>query len=226
MTTTRSKSSELENIIDQKLSSLASKENIAELKSLILEQKETILSLRDQLSKQENDISKMNDKIAILSNTVDVLRKNQDNQEQYSRRYCLRMNGIKKNQDENESSDVCINKVVKVCQNLNLDIKNEDIDRAHRIGRDRKTIMIKFHSFRKRTLVYKERKKASDSIKIYLDLTQERLKLLDDAKALITNESNEDFIFCPINCNTVAKLKNNNFKFFDSLDKFKEILSL
>ena len=225
MTNTRSKaiSVEIEEIIDKKLSVLASKESIEDLRALIIKQNTIIESLREDVSNQEALISKMNDKIAVLSNTVDVLKSQQDNQEQYSRRYCLRVTGIPKEDDE--SSKTCVEKVIKVCQDLNLDIKNEDIDRAHRIGKDKKTMIVKFHSFRKRTMFYKNRKNGDDSIKVHLDLTKRRLNLLDEARSLINNDNNVDFVFGDINCNTVAKLKDDTYVFFDSIKKFQEILS-
>ena len=67
---------------------------------------------------------------------------------------------------------------------MNLDVKGEDIDRAHRIVRDRKTMIVKFYSFGKRRSVYKERKKAKNNIKIHLDLTKSSFTLLNKTKKL------------------------------------------
>jgi len=50
-----------------------------------------------------------------------------------------RLKGIKK--DRSETPDACVKKVVKVFENLTLDITARDTDRAHRVGKD-KTVMI------------------------------------------------------------------------------------
>lgn len=233
---TRKVASNIEELINRKFRELettvASKEGIEDLKLLIMEQNEKIekqnleiLSLKATVLSQEKNLSNMNDKIAVLSNSIDVLKKQSDNQEQYSRRYCLRVKGIEK--ENYETPNTCIDKVVKVCKNLDVDINASDIDRAHRVGKDNKAIIVKFFDFKKRTALYRNRKKKEmGPIKIHLDLTKHRLDLLDKTKSLINKSSNVDFVFADINCNTVAKLKNNEFMFFDSVKKFEEILSM
>ena len=65
-------------ILDEKLSSLASKENFKELKELILAQNLEIQSLRERVDKQDVQISKLNDKIGVLTGSIDTLKKVQD----------------------------------------------------------------------------------------------------------------------------------------------------
>ena len=122
----------------------------------------------------------------------------------------MRIKGLKT--ESHENPDTCVEKVVKVCKELSIDITVSDIDRAHRVGKDSKSIIVKFFSFKKRSLLYKNRKRIKGSAKIYLDITKQRLDLLDRAKSLLTERSNVDFVFADINCNTVAKLKNDNIK--------------
>jgi len=38
---------------------------------------------------------------------------------------------------------------------------------------------------------------------------------------LISDDSNVDFVFADINCNTVARMKSNEYKFFDNIFTFK-----
>ena len=173
----------------------------------------------ERIVKLEVSISNLNDKVAVLNNTVDVLKKQSDAQEQYSRRSCLRINGIESS--ANESPSVCVDKVVETCKKLDIDIKPEDIDRAHRVGRDRKTMIVKLFSFSKRTKIYKARKKGGENVKVHLDLTKSRLDLLDQAKALISADSDVDFVFADINCNIVARMKSNDYKFFDNIFTFR-----
>ena len=80
-----------------------------------------------------------------------------DNNEQYSQRYCLRINGIPTKRDEKASD--CVKKVTEVCRNLQVDISQTDINRAHRVGREKSQMIVKFHSFKKRSDMYRARKK-------------------------------------------------------------------
>ena len=105
---------------------------------------------------------------------------------------------------------------------MGIEIDSNEIDRAHRVGKERKTMIVKFFSFEKRTSIYKARKNAKNNVKVHLDLTKQRLKLLDEAKELITENCNVDFVFADINCNVVARLKSNVYKFFDNIESFKE----
>jgi len=234
MTVTRKMAQEVKDIINKKLDelalSLASKDSIEGLRSLILEQNQKILkqneqisSLQNTIAKQDDIISKMEDKLCILSSSIENIKAQSDNNEQYSRRYCLRISGIDK--EHNESSNLCLNKVVEVCKNLDINIDSSDIDRAHRVGKDKRAIIVKFFSFKKRTEVYKARKKENNNVKIYLNLTKARLNLLDGARSMINVNSNIEFVFADINCNPVAKLKNGSFVFFNNLDRIKSILA-
>jgi len=105
----------------------------------MLAQKEEIQSLHLKVSSQDDTISKLNDKIGVLSTAIENLKNQQDNQEQYSRIYCLRINGIAKYQ--NETPGTCIEIVVEVCNNLNVNITKEDIDRAHRVGKEKSVLL-------------------------------------------------------------------------------------
>eukprot|EP00111_Clytia_hemisphaerica_P011916 TCONS_00035001-protein len=236
-----------EDILEQKLlefgKKLATKEDIADIKNLFTklynrldEQEKRILSLEEDsihhedrielleksVSELKNKVNILCDKNAVLSSSVDFLSKQNDHQEQYSRRYCLRINGMEKSADE--SADKCVKKVVDLCNHLNLNISAADIDRAHRVGREKQSMIVKFHSFGKRTALYKARKSNAldQNIKIRLDITKARLDLLDRAKALIIDDGPVDFVFADINCNCVARLKSKDFKFFNDIVSFKQ----
>ena len=240
--TTRSAAdiTKLEELLDKKMDNLATKSDLKEIKELLTslddrikyqdrkiaslevdatDFEERIQNLENTVSEMSNLVSNLLDKNAVLNSSVDFLKAQSDQHEQYSRRSCLRIDGIAK--VNNETSDECVAKVVQVCNDLNLNISADDIDRAHRVGKERKTMIVKFFSFGKRTALYKARKKAKDNIKIYLDLTKKRLKLLDEAASYIDENCGVDFVFADINCNLVARLKSNHYKFFDNLDSFK-----
>jgi len=235
MVKTRSDSKiDLEQVMD-KMSTLASKECIDQLKTLILEQNEKIAEQRALITNQGEQIqslyksldeheSKKNilrDRVAVLSSAVDHLKLCSDNQEQYSRRSCLRINGVKK--VENETAAQCLDVVAGICQEMGVDVPSEGIERAHRVGKERKAIIVKFTSFKYRTQLYRKRNK-NGPVKIHLDLTKQRLSLLDKAKELITDDCNVEFVFADINCNTVARMKDNSYKFFKNVDEFTNFL--
>ena len=54
-------------------------------------------------------------------------------------------------------------------------------------------------------------------------LRKKRLCLLDEAKKYIHDDCNVAYVFADINCNTVAKLKDGSFKFFDSIASFNSL---
>ena len=175
--------------LDDLTKTLASKESIDELKLLLTLQSEKINQQNEKISilestvlLQKDQIDKLEDRLAVVSSVMETLTKQADGNEQYSRRYCLRLKGIE--QAQNESASDCVNKVVKVCNDLNLNIQEEDIDRAHRIGKDKKAMIVKFYSFKKRTLLYRKRK--DSTVKIHLDLTKNRIDLLDKANKLVS----------------------------------------
>jgi len=137
----------IENKFKEVMENMASKASIADLRLLILEQNEIISKQNEEISKLQNDLSETKDKVAILSVSVDNLKKMCDSQEQYSRRSCLRIKGIMK--DINETPDMCVKKVIEVCNNeLNVKINDQMIDRAHRVGRKRDIMIVKFTSFK------------------------------------------------------------------------------
>ena len=85
-------------------------------------------------------------------------------------------------------------------------------------------MIVKFHSFRIRTSVYRKRNKQGP-VKVHLDLTKTRIQTLDKCRSLLNEDSNVKFMFADINCNMVAKMKNEDrYVHFDTVDQFKDIL--
>ena len=87
-----------------------------------------------------------------------------DNAEQYSRRNCLRISDVPENNDE-----VTDNIVLDLATAIDADIKLEDIDRRHRLGKPKsrdssddtparpRDMIVKFSTYRARQKVYKAR---------------------------------------------------------------------
>ena len=86
-------------------------------------------------------------------NTIDQLLIKCDDNEQYSRRSCLRIHGVEVK--ENEDEDGIMNVLEDCYSSVNLQFDVKDIDRAHRIGlpytdknsgKKVKLIIVKFRS--------------------------------------------------------------------------------
>ena len=76
------------------------------------------------------DRNKKDEMINSLEEKVLGLTEKVDRQEQYSRRNCILIHGVKENQNE-DTNEVVINKIKSA---MDLDISPGDIDRTHRIG--------------------------------------------------------------------------------------------
>ena len=91
-----------------------------------------ISKFEEKFDEQNRKIDELEGKIAIEANTLDQLIIKCDDNEQYSRRSCLRIHGIECSDDER--NDVL--QWVKECnEEMNLPFQDENIDRVHRIGR-------------------------------------------------------------------------------------------
>eukprot|EP00112_Aurelia_sp_Birch-Aquarium-sp1_P004088 Seg1464.14 transcript_id=Seg1464.14/GoldUCD/mRNA.D3Y31 product="hypothetical protein" protein_id=Seg1464.14/GoldUCD/D3Y31 len=102
------------------------------------------------------------DELEGLVNVIERLEARIDDGEQYSRRMCLRINGVPiPSVDDKED---CVEKVHELIKETGVTVSKDSIDRAHRIGRvndeGKQQIIVRFKSFRERTLVYRGRKNA------------------------------------------------------------------
>ena len=94
----------------KKLEELATKKDIESLTNLVnslhdhidLQNKE-ISSLQERVDSQEIKISQLDDRIGVLSAGLSQALKQADDNEQYSRRYCLTIKGIAKEKGETSS---------------------------------------------------------------------------------------------------------------------------
>ena len=73
----------------------------------------------------------MEDCLINVSKRVDSLSGQVDKQEQYSRRNCLLLHGIPRNNNE-KTDDLCL---AAMNDHLELSITEADIERTHRIGK-------------------------------------------------------------------------------------------
>ena len=129
--------------------------------------------------------------------------------QQYSRRLCLIIDGVP-SVDKETSSDV-LEKVKEICAEPNLEVPDSNLGRAHRIGKSYfdkikkvncKSIIVRFNTFRHRTLLYRAKKdiKQKKWYKIRLALTKRRYLMLSEANKLASDNQNANFCYADLNC--------------------------
>ena len=137
--------------------------------------------LESKISVSVNVSSLLEEKVATLENEVDSL-------EQYSRRNCLLIHGIKEEEKENVEAKV----MDVVNTKLEVKLEHRDFDRMHRLGKktpNSKTkprpIIVKFSSYRERKKVFSVKKNLKNfktpesNIVITENLTKKRYTLLN-----------------------------------------------
>ena len=210
-----------ENILDKKLSDL--KKDLAT--------KACIESLKATIEAQDKKIAKLEANAIIMQKYMDQLEKGQDEIEQYQRRLSLRINGIElKCAGASEPGEKCLEKVKEVFKELNVDVPDLVLDRAHRIGkvtekngRRYRPMIVRFTTWRHRTAVYRARK-ASQKYKIHLDITKHRLRLMEKAKDLLNEtEKRNSFAFADVNCRMCLKL-DDKYHYFETEEDLLQIL--
>eukprot|EP00795_Rhopilema_esculentum_P010407 gene10407-19108_t len=218
-------SEELKSYLNEQFHNLADKKDITEMKQEIMA---LVTSMMEKITSLETNINVLESKNAILESHIAHLKSNQESHEQYSRRLCLRIDGIGFPEDSNqETSENVLQKVKHVFTEIGVDVPDTVIDRAHRIGpkssRDGKAkqqVIVRLTTWRHRTAVYRARKKSS-KVKIRLDLTKPRLNLINAANDLL-KEYSDSFAFADVNCRPRVKFK-GKFSFFESIDDVKAL---
>ena len=188
--------------------------------------KEDVIDLKATIEQQNLTIKSLGDKVQSLQSEVETLKLDLDDKEQYQRRTSLRIFGLP--QEEGEDSESCRAKIIKIIQDEKLDITLDSVDRAHRIGKREKgkpaQVILKFATFRSRTIFYRarDRIKTNHKVRTHLDLTKSRLDTLNKAKNLSESSSKVKFICANINCELMAVTDGKLFYFrtLDDLDVF------
>ena len=195
--------------------------------------------IEDKFNEQNTRIEELESKLAIKQNIIDTLGIKCDDNEQHSRRSCLRVHGLDFSSDEDEG---VMKKVGKCCSDMGIKFNQNEIDRVHYIGQpymDKmknekvRSLIIKFKSWKSRTTFYKSRprnhldrqKKPGSSFNVSLDLTKRRYNLLMKARGLIANNLSVACAFCDINCSLVIKFNDNTYRYFNSECELNNLLN-
>ena len=154
--------------------------------------------INDEVKSLESKVETLAEEKNILKRRVDKLTEDPDEMEHYSRS-CLISVGIKETWDipqDKSILDVCNN-------NLGLNLTQEAIDGSHRLGPVRKAriepesevapsprpIIVKFTNYHNRSMVFSNKRKLKGSpVSIMENLTARRVKLIQQAKALVRHK--------------------------------------
>ena len=150
---------------------------------------------------------------------MNLLERRLDDSEQYTRRTSLRLNGIP--YSGKETGEESLNKVKAEVAKLGITIDGNMVKERQMI--------VKFSTFRSRTLVYRNRKAATvtdtdNKVRFYIDQTKRRFELRKMADDYVRDKPNVDFVFVDINCNLCVRLKNGDYKFFNSKEELTNIV--
>ena len=119
-----------------------------------------------------------------------------------------------------------VNDIIK--ETPNCDIPTWAVDRAHRIGQKTiakvsnkkvQSIIVRFVTFRHRTMLYRARKSIGNLGKIRLDLTKRRYGILKDAINIANKSEMIGFVYEDVNCRLKAHLIDGHDFFLHLLSK-------
>ena len=184
-------------------------------------------------------VAHLEGKVTSLNKSLNKLEISIDDGKQYSRRMCLRIDGIDLKSDKNENNSSCMEKVQKVFEEMGVQVPAVLTDRAHRIGKrfpatdekgrkiigqDHQQMVVKFNNWGSRMMCDNNRKKLKNK-RIKIDLTKRRLTLLNQARAKTSGKPSIDFVFADVNCRLQLKTKSGYFYSFNTMGELDDILT-
>ena len=219
---------ELNSVLDEKLA--AFKDDI------VKQVTDSIVALfENKLKEKDEKIEKLESQVAMIQEHVTNLKhaneRKLDDLEQYGRRVCLRIDGVPFK--EKETSQEVLEIVKEKVDESTANIPDTILDRAHRIGKqyiDRdsgikiQSIIVRFTTFRHRTLLYKNRKNIKGNVRVKLDLTKKRYEVLRKAREIVEEIDNISFVYADINCRLKVRFKDNSELFFENLIELYDLI--
>ena len=170
--------------------SAAIDEKLADLQARLEQQDGVVHDIQCKLDTNQKHIKELESRLESSSNNIRKLFFDVNKQEQYSRRNCVRVHGLKERADENTDSLVC--QMAK--EHLGYDLQPHHIDRSHRIGKQRnprdsggpvppRPVIVKLTSYKYRqTLIARRKSLKNTGMGIQEDLTEYNSKLLKEAQ--------------------------------------------
>ena len=186
---------------------------------------EELAKFKEEVNKEMDEISSTNkmlqQHVSTLKHSNEELIKRCEENEQYGRWLCLRIKGIPRK--EKEKSDEVLDQVRSFFDEAEVTIPDAVLDSVHCVSKKNNDIIVRFTTFRHRTLFYRKRKSLKGK-SMHLDLMKSRLQLLNNAKKVITNKDNISFCYADINCRCKVRFTNGTESFFESLSALEDIL--
>ena len=86
------------------------------------------------------------------------------------------------------------------------------------------SIIVRFTTFRHRTLLYKNRKNIKGDVRVKLDLTKKRYEVLRKVREIVEEIDNISFVYADINCRLKVRFKDNSALFFENLIELCDLI--
>lgn len=180
-----------------RLSNLLTQSFQPQMKTMITDIVQSVTKdLINRVNTLENESEELKEEIKTLKLKLENAEDAQDKANQYSRRNCLRLSGIKEEADEDTDTIV-----VDIARAIGVDLNQGEIDRSHRLGKtttkqsDRakpRDIIIKFSSYRSRSKMIKSkaklRKAGFQGAFLNEDLTRTRSEIFYECRRLVRNK--------------------------------------
>ena len=215
--------------LDQKFEELKG-QFVSEIKEELKKEMQSLLNkYEEKVEALESTVSMLQQHVTNLKEQNEIMYSRVDDNEQYGRRLCLRLGGIPS--VDNETSDDVLKKVRDIIAESK--VPDEVIDRAHRIGatytdRDSnvkcQSVIVRFTTFRHRTIIYRARKELKNNVSVHLDLTKNRYAILKEARQIVEKNEKIKFVYADINCRMKVHPKVGKECFFDSCKELREII--
>lgn len=203
--------------------------------------KKVIEIISEQLDDDDSDLARLRKRVDRLEGELEsqklfnrLLMRRVDDVEQYSRKQNLVFDGL--NVKKGDGDEKIRGLVLAEIKRLKLDIREEEVVRAHRTGRpfvDRNgrshvPVICRFASWRPRNVVWDARHDSRLYVKP--DLTARRANLLQDARERISESDSLastlcDYAYADRNCQLSIRTKDKRFLLFNSMEEFDGLLA-
>lgn len=228
---------EKNNRIDAIETSVLEKDNrIADLSCKVSEGVRRNIEISSELKTTRSELANLQKAFSKLQGEHNALVVKVDDCQQYTRKQCLRIEGIETL--PNENNDKLWSKAVSTLNSFGAKIRDTDIFRLHRSGKPHKSkkdgvrvaqTIVRFNNWSARKRAYQanhqaKEKKARQHIR--LDLTARRMELLEEAREALYDHAFAH-AYADAECNLLVKNRNNDERyFFNTYDELVTALSM
>lgn len=194
--------------------------------------RDDIEELKEEDLLSEKKILKRTDELELLRSTIETLKNTHLDEEQLTRRNCLRIYNVDFNQNKNEDY---VAKLQSILKNVKIEIPQQFIDGVHKgceenSGGKPPPLIVKLNTLKHRRKLYRARKQIREKLgySLQVDLSKEKLDLLRQVRLIgeISRErSGYEYAYAGMNCMLYMKL-NGRFLIFKTLEEAKIMLGL